>query len=322
MNKLFLIIGFVVLAISSLATTWDEPWQKEIIQKSEFFVFGKVLTTNDSLVTIDVNKSFGKNLSGIITLDNFFLLKLCSISEDHGAEFVFENGEEGYFFLKKGKNGNYQIPTPTSGFDRIVEGKVYATYRHTYHQALMPIEIYELTYKEIWSKYHSSTFESENVLKFINENLNKEPAGFEENEIELFFKQHAALETAYLMDIELDFDILKKFSECKNFHSRVSSMRAMFNLKNDQIKTYLVEYLTDKENDDFTKVIAIWTLWKMNDNDVNERLWKLRNELSDEHNGFGGNVMDPRVCTHFPSPQQAIIELRENMAMTNTIHGK
>tara|TARA_B100000809_G_scaffold241111_1_gene264021 strand:+ start:69 stop:1037 length:969 start_codon:yes stop_codon:yes gene_type:complete len=322
MNKLLLTLLSIVITVSSYATTWDEPWQKEIIQKSEYFALGKVVSANDSLVTIEITKSFGKNISGIITIDNFFLLDLCSSSGGHGAEFIFEKGEEGYLFLKKGINGNYQIPTPTSGFDRIVDKKVHATYRHTYHQAAIPVEIYEFTYKEIWNKYHSGTFKREPILEFINENLSKEPASFEEDEIELFFRQHAALETAYLLDIHLDFDILRKFASCENFHSRVAAIRVMYNLNNDQVKTYLLEYLLDKDKDDFTKVIAIWSLWKMDDSEIRKRLWKMRKKLSDEDNGFGGNIMDPRVCTHFPSPQYAIIELKENKTMANTIYSK
>lgn len=322
MNKLFFILLSLIISSSSFATTWDEPWQKEIIEKSEYFALGKVVTASDSLVTIEIKKSLGNNLSGIITIDNFFLLDLCSSSGGNGAEFIFEKDEEGYLFLKKGENGNYQIPTPTSGFDRIVEGKVHATYRHTYHQAAIPIDIYELTYKEIWDKFHSDSFDREIILEFVNQNLAKEPAGFEEDEIDLFFRQHTALESAYLLEIKLDFEILKNFALCDNFHSRVSAIRAMYYQDNDEAKTFLFEYLQDKEKDDFTKVIAIWSLWKMNDNEVNKRLWKLRKKLSDEDNGFGGNIMDPRVCTHFPSPQYAIIELKENKTMANTVYSK
>jgi len=35
--------------------------------------------------------------------------------------------------------------------------------------------------------------------------------------------------------------------------------------------------------------------------------------MSDEESGFGGNLMDPRVCTRFPSPKQAINELKNKV---------
>lgn len=157
MKKIAITLFLVIIGVSSYATTWDEPWQKEIIEKSEYFAYGTVLSASDSLVTVEIVKSFGNiKLPKIITIDNFFMLHLCSMSGGHGPEFNFDKGEKGYFFLKKGENGNFQIPTPTSGFDRIVDGKVHATYRHTYHQAAVSPEIYEFTYKEIWRKYYGS----------------------------------------------------------------------------------------------------------------------------------------------------------------------
>lgn len=312
MNKILLTLTSFILTISTYATTWDEPWQKEIIKESEHLVLARVISASDSLVQIEVIKSFDDNpLSGKITLDDFFLLDLCSMSGGHGPEFSFEQGEEGYFFIKKGKNGNYQIPTPSSGFDRIKDGKVYATYRHTYHQALVPIEDYELTYKEIWSKYHSDTFESAKVLEYIVENLSKVPAGFEEDEIDLFFKQHVSLETAYLLDIELDIETLKKFANSDNFHSQVSALRAFNLLESEAAKTYLLQYIQDEENDNFTKVIAIWSLWKIGNESIHDQLSEMKSKLSEEDTGFGGNIMDPRVCTHFPSPKSAIEELEK-----------
>lgn len=319
MNRLLSTFLAIALCLSSSATTWDEPWQKEIIQKSEYFAFGKVVFASDSLIKVELSKSFGKSLTGTISIDGFFLLDLCSYSEGHGAEFRFAIGNEAYFFLKQGNNGNYKMPTPTSGFQPIVEGNVHATYRHSYHQAALSIEDFELTYTEIWNKYHGDSYDKAKIIAFINENLNKEPAGFEDDEIDLFFKQHAALESAYLLDISLDFEILERFASCDNFHANVSAIRAMSNLNNSVTKSFLISYLKNKDQDDFTKVIAIWSLWKMNDPEVNKQLWKLRKKLSNEANGFGGNIMDPRVCTTFPSPQRAIIQLTENKTLAEKI---
>lgn len=309
MKKITIVLFVILTTISSYATTWDEPWQKEIIEQSEYFILGKVIKVSETKVTVQIEKAFGKQLEGKIVIDNFFMLHICSTSGGHGPEFNFEKNERGYFFLKKGDNGNFQIPTPSSGFDRIVERKVHATYRHTYHQASLDPEIYELTYNEIWNKYHNSEFDIAKIKTFINTNLSKEPAGFEEDEIDLFFKQHSALETAYLCGIELEFETLKKFVECDNFHSQVSALRAFGILKTDEAKKYLLEYIQNDEKDNFTIVIAIWSLWGMGDKDFNKQLSDLKESLSDEETGFGGNIMDPRVCTHFPSPKNAVIEL-------------
>ena len=317
-RRITITLCLLLWAVTSFATAWDEPWRKEIIKKSEYFVHGRVVHASDSVVTIHVLKSFGEALTDTITLDGFFLLDLCSVS-GHGPHFSFKIDQEGYLFLKKGSNGNFKIPTPSSGFDRIVEDKVHATYRHSYHQAAIPKDIYELTYTAIWNKLHNGEVEEEAVRSFIQENLSKPPAGFDEVEIDLFYAQHAALETAYLLDISLDFDILKGFAESTNFHARVSAVRAMVNDKSDQAKAYLLETLTAEDSNNFISVIAIWTLWKMNDKKITKKLWKMKNQLSREKEGFGGNIMDNRICTHFPSPQSAITELKENKGMSEKL---
>lgn len=309
MKKITTVLFIILTTLSSYATTWDEPWQKEIIEQSEYFVLAEVIKISETKVTVEIEKAFGKQIEGKIVIDNFFLLHICSYSSGHGPEFNFIKNEKGYFFLKKGDNGNYQIPTPSSGFDRIVEGKVHATYRHTYHQAAVDPETYELTYNEIWNKFHGTEYDTTKINSFINTNITKEPAGFEADEIDLFFLQHSALETAYLLDIKLDFETLKKFSESENFHSQVSALRAFSHSPTEQSKKYLLEYIQNEDKGNFTKVIAIWSLWNMGDEKINKQLIKLKDKISGEETGFGGNIMDPRVCTHFPSPKNAIVEL-------------
>ncbi len=311
MKQLFILLILLFTHLYVGATTWDEPWQKEIFQKSQFFVLAKVTEANDSFVKIEIQKSFGATLSGTIFIDDFFLLDLCSGNQNHGAEFNFEVGNEGYFFLIKGENGNYQLPTPTSGFDGLADGNVYATYRHSYHQAMVTQADYELTHSVIWAKYHDVIYTTSEIENYIFDNLSYDPAGFEEDEIAIFFKQHAALETAYLMGTELNFDLLKKFIESDNFHLQISALRVMTYSKDKLAGKYLLDFITDKKNDNFTKVIAIWSLWNMNDENIRKNLYKLENKMSNESTGFGGNIMDPRVCTHFPTPQEAISELQQ-----------
>jgi len=36
---------------------------------------------------------------------------------------------------------------------------------------------------------------------------------------------------------------------------------------------------------------------------------KNTNTASTEDNGFGGDIMDPRVCTHFPDVKSAVEQL-------------
>ncbi len=308
---LFLILTLTIQTKVS-AETWDEPWQKEIIKSADYFVLAKVLSNIDSIGTeIEILKYFGnQKLEGKILINGFSLLNMTS-SSGHGTHLDFEKDQIIYFLLTKRKDGNYAIPTPTSGFAVLDEDKnVYATYRHSYHQALVPQVIYEKTYTEIWNYYKTSEFNRENVLQLINENIDKDPAGFDENEISTFFLQHATLETAYLLDISIGLERLKKFVESDNFHSRVSALQLLSNLNNEETKDYLFDFVNNEQNENFEKVIAIWSLSKIGGKKYKEKLLGIVENQSDEETGFGGNIMDPRVGTHFPSPKGAIEKLK------------
>lgn len=305
-KRIYFLLAFVFYFIQANATTWREPWQKEIIEKSDCLVYGKVLTVSDTLVTVSIQKSFIKPLTGVIKIDAFFMLELCSYSGGHDPEFDIKQGEEGYFFLKKGENGNYQLPTPTSGFHPIVDGKVYATYRHSYHQAAIEVSVYEMTYSTIWKHYRTGKSDITEVKKFIQEYLSKPVASFEDDEIDVFFNQHAALESAYLLEIPIDFTILKKFSESSNYHSQISAIRAIGVLDSKEVKDYLIEFITGDNENNFAKVMAIWSIVNRGDKKYLKELIKKKDIISDGETGFGGNIMDPRVCTSIPSPKQAV----------------
>jgi hypothetical protein len=308
MRKFLLTLSLYFSVLSSFATTWSEPWQKEIIQKSEYLIQGEIISATDTLVIVKLLNSFGQPTEDTINIDGFFMLEMTS-SSGGGVYFMFEQGEIGYFFLKKGKNSNYQIPTPTSGFDKNVGEEVYCTYRHTYHQAMVSKEIYELTYHAIWNYYHGGKVDKEPIMKFINSRLALNVASFEEDEINQFYEQHVALETAYLLDIPLDFETLKKFASSDNYHSQISAVQAMRLINTNQCRQYLLEYIANKNNDNLPKVIAIKSIWEIADEETKQKLWKLRKKLSDDYSGFGGNIMDPRVGTYVPSPKELVIQL-------------
>lgn len=312
-EKILLLLIFVIgIQINAKAETWNEPWQKEIIKTSDYFVLAKVISNIDSIGTkLEIIKYFGdQKLTGEILINGFSKLEMTS-SSGQGLHLDFEKDQIFYFLLTKRKDGNFAIPTPTSGFAILDDDKnVYATYRHSYHQALIPQDIYEKTYTEIWSYYKTSNFDKEKIIEFINENIEKEPAGFGEDEISTFFFQHAALETAYLLDLTFELDKLKKFIDFENFHSNVSALQLLGNSDKQETKEFLFEYIKNKKNENFQKVIAIWSLNKIGGEEYRKKLIRIKNRLSDEETGFSGNIMDPRVGTHFPSPKSAVEEIK------------
>lgn len=309
LKKILLAIIFIFSALNLQAETWNEPWQKEIIEKSDYFVFGKVIENNGKNAKIKIEKRFGNEITpDEIIIDNYFLLELTS-SSGETINIDLKRNSSYYLFLKKNKNNNYSLPTPTSGFVELDNKNVIATYRHSYHQASIPQIIYELTFENIWSYYKTGKFDKTKILNFINDYLSKHPAGFAENEISLFYLQHSALETAYLLDLMPNINDVLKFAKSENFHSRVSALQLLGNYKTKESDNYLISVILDKTSANFEKVIAIWSIKKSNNKEYFELLKKNISQLSGKSEGFGGNIMDPRVGTYFPSPKQAVESL-------------
>ncbi len=298
---------FLLQLVGVKADTWDEPWQKEIIEQSDYFVLGKVIKSSDESVKIHVLHNFGyPQLDVNIEIDDFFLLKLTS-SSGQPKKFQLKNNEMYYFFLKKNEKGNYSLPTPTSGFAHLDEDQmVSATYSHSYHKAVLPQEIYEFTYTNIWNFYKYDRFDKRQINDFVDYYLSQTPAGFEDDEIEIFNHQYAAMQTAYLLGLSPKLELVEKFVVCENFYSRVSGLQLLSNYTSKGAKNILYEsLLNDELYTNFEKVIAIWSLKKIGDKNYIQRVVELKDQLSNETTGFGGNAMDPRVGTLFPSPMEA-----------------
>lgn len=314
--RVVILIFLFSVAGKGYSTTWDEPWQDKVIKEADYFVLAKIKSFDEKKgVKIEIIKSLaGKELSGKIEISDFYLLDMCSRSDGHGAEFEFEGIKESYFFIKKNEKGEYCIATPTSGFANIIDGNVYATYRHSYHQALVPVDVYEKTMQAIFKNYHGEAYDTEYINQFVNKYLSMKPAGFDEGEIKTFFLQHVSLECVYHLKITGVFEkIMPFFNYTSNFHSVVSAARALRVYNTNECKEVLMKAIADTSLGDFAHVMCIWSLSEFKPTELKERLKDIEKDASTESNGFGGNIMDPRVCTHMPRVKDALNELIEKL---------
>ncbi len=304
---------FLLGTIKTFATTWDEPWTDKVIKNADYFVLADIISYDEENgIKIKIVKQLGgKQLPSEIEITDFYLLEIVSSSNGHGAEFPsFEDIKQSYFFIKKNSKGKYCISTPTSGFDYIKEEKVYATYRHSYHQASVPIDIYEMTMTAIFNNYHNLDYDKKSIADYIEKSLSKKPAGFGENEISTFFLQHVALETIFHLRLNNYYNlILPFFNDSSNFHNRVSASRALIGSKNKEVINLLLNKIATNKDDDFTTVNCIWTLKEFKSKEIKFEVKKLIENASTEDNGFGGNIMDPRVATSFPTVKSALEDL-------------
>jgi hypothetical protein len=309
-----LLLLTVSISTKSIATTWDEPWAKEVITKATSFVLAKVISNDpEKGVKIYIIKTLGgRPLTDTVFIEGFYLLDLCSTSGGHGPEFHISTTSNCYFFLRQDDKGKFGIATPTTGFDYVLEDDegVAATYRHSYHQALVPIDIYEKTMTAIFNKHHNQPYDKEYIEKFVNEQLNKKPAGFEQDEIKTFFLQHAALETVYHLQLNVNENLVLPFlNDPNNFHNQMSGARAMSACNTSTAKQALVKAIGDTAKRNFVRVMCVWSLRDLKATGMKAQLTALEKDASDEEDDFGGNIMDSRICTRVPTLKEAIGEL-------------
>src|SRR6187399_3138177 len=147
---LFLCLAF---SMPAFATTWNEPWHKDVVSKADSFgLYEVVSTTSRHAVFKKVQTLAGIATGESVEVDGFYGLSVTTTSSfspgvDGDWESTFRSGSRYYLFLKKAPTGNtWGIATPSTGFASISpEGKVMATYRISLHQAFVDPKIYELT---------------------------------------------------------------------------------------------------------------------------------------------------------------------------------
>jgi len=321
MKSVYLIAVFIVAGIiQGKSTTWDEAWQDSIIFKADNFIYGKIKECKKNSIKVEIIRAYGEKISSkTIIIDSYNDLHRSSWSSAAAYEEWFstylENNMEIFFFVQKNKLGkNYSIPTPTSGYAPIVKGKVYATYRHSYHQALVSPEIYEKTMLAIFNHYHLLPYDRSFIDSFVFQQLIQKPASFEPDEVEIFFQQHVAMECIYHLQLQPKYALLIPFFyDTSNIHNQISAARALVAFNTIECKNELINVISDTISSNFLKVMCIWSLQRFNPIELKPILEEEYKTASDDYVSFGGNIMDPRIGTSMPSVKSALALLIENL---------
>ncbi len=307
----------LLLASSAWAATWNEPWQDEVLRKADAVVKAEVLANDGKSVSLKVVKTLaGDEVPEKATIDGFSLLRLGSRTVGAGddeLEFHFKKGSTCYFFLTKQKDGkSWAIATPTTGFAAVVDGNVTATYRHSYHQALVTEDLYETTMKAMFLKTHGKKVDSDALRKTLLPIIKRDPQpapkdAKDKDTAKRFFEQHAALETLAYFSRAEDLKLLEPFLKCDDFHVQISAVRALGGLDSREARDRLIGFL-EGDGKGFAKVMAVWEFKRQNAREYLPKLKELQGKAPEDHVGFKGNLMDPRVGTRFPESLKAALD--------------
>lgn len=312
MLRSILILCLSILSAPLFSLSWDEPWQDEVMRESDYFILARVLDPKPGSVKIQVIKQFGdKKVEDQITLEGFHMLRPCA-NDTSSPSFFFTVIDTVYLFLKK-KDIGYCIPTPTAGYAIVSSGKVLATFRHSFHQVQVSMGTYEKCMGAIWNSYKGLPYDKKIVTEYVEKPLKQKPAGFNEKEIGLFFSQHIALEMSYHLKLTDNFALVKNFVNCPNNHLMISAVQAMGNYETPEAKKMLVAFLKDPAKDNFTKVLAVKSLVRLNPKEHKAELRKIWETASQSPIAFSSNPSDPRNCTELPTLKDALQMLLEDL---------
>ena len=315
-NTLKLAIGpfLCLLPCAALATTWDEPWHERVVKEADSFVKVQVVNNENGkqLALKTLKQIAGASVPTEFTVDRFWLLQLTSSSGGHGPEFRLAPGGAFYMFVKKNSTGaNWALPTPTAGYAKVEGESIVATYRHSYHMALVSQTLYEPTMTSIFQFLHSQPYDTQFIEQLFKQQLTVPPQDVTDDvkseQSQRFFAQHVALECFYYFGTEKDYGLLEPFLLQDGYHVQISAVRALSAVKTEKAGQRLVEFIRGKGNS-FAKVMAVWGIRRLNAKDRLPALLEYIGKAPDEEAGFGGNIMDPRVGTHFPSSVKAAVE--------------
>jgi len=312
--RILVVLVTLLCCFKSLAHTWDEPWHDDVVKGSNSFAIFKVIKNSGNSLTLELIKHIsGEKPHSTVLVDGFYLYDIASTntkSDEHG--FWLEDGAKVYMFLLK-QGDSYKIASPTSGYAEILDdGSVAATYRHSLHQAKAIADNYEKTQICIFDTLHGSKCNAATIEKSIIAPLTDRVAILSEqataSDFYLFFKQHVALETAFLIEYPIEIDVLNPFLKSQFFHAEISAVRALSVASGTSRVNKLVSFIQSDKSSDVAKVMAVIMLKNVDGNNINPSIVEYYNQASESEVSLGANIMDPRVGTWYPHSVKKAIE--------------
>ena len=115
-----------------------------------------------------------------------------------------------------------------------------------------------------------------------------------------FFHQHAALETAAVLGLNLPEQVLTRFQASDFFHVQISTLRYLTLSKRDARYAEIAEFVC---NDTKHPLARRFGLLFLEDGDAREESGTLESciDSTDDESLSLVNIMDPRISTRFPN---------------------
>lgn len=294
----------LLLPVTSWATTWDEPWRSEVIENATSFGLYLVESAEGPTVTLTkVRHLAGKPTPETLELSGYSTLRLGSESS-HDWQARLDSGSKYYLFLGGSASDGWGLPTPTAGADLLQpDGIVQATYRLSVHKAAVRAEIYELTQVCLFQVLHGRKCALDEVRAFVDDTLSQPVAELSPDAspatARRFFHQHAALETAAMLDLEVREEDFARYFASDFFHVQISALRYLASSPRPTRYREIAEFVCDDTKHPLSRGFGVLFLDRADARSAAETLKGCLDRLDGEPMSLV-RLMDPRIGTYFP----------------------
>lgn len=302
----FLAVPLAIFAMAASATTWDEPWQKQVIANASSFGLYEVIEVKGSHAKLRTIKTLaGMPTPAEFEIDGDYALVYTSGNPDHEHDLAMQAGGKAYL-LPKLVGKKWKLPTPSSGIDSLQPNgeNVAATYRISFHQTLQPADAYERVQICLFKKLHGGDCDTSKLSADLLDPLKQKPASLSESATEadqtLFFRQHVALESSYLLDEPLPLTTIEPFLQSGFFHQQISAVRALSIARDAERDARIVAFIKDDSRTGVARAMAIFLAYQDKNQVVLTALKGYQPKNPKEETYLPLNIMDPRVGTAFP----------------------
>lgn len=304
----------LLLAPLAHAGTWDEPWHDEVLRQADTLGLYEVVQVDAKKLTLRrIRTLAGEQTPDQLVVDGLYRLPHHEDTAGHGLDesmaFV-EAGEQSYLLLKR-VDGHWQLPTPSSGFATLIaEGRVAATYRASFHQAVQDADDYERVQACLFRALHDGECDVATLAAELDAPLAETPGGLNgtEADAERFFRQHVALESAALLKRSLPLSTLEPFLQDAGYHTQLSAVRALVVNAEPGRNARLLAFIQDPERDVSARAMGVQLAAGLGDAALIAALKAYGPEAPEDEAALAMDIMDPRIGTRFPASVKAAIE--------------
>lgn len=318
----FLILGWMVLAggipQNVLAETWSEPWHREVLLRSDSLAEVEFLRKRrDSIEVRVLGVLAGESLPERVRIASPAKMPLTSASGHREALTPWIALGRRHFVLLARDGKVWRLQSPSAGADDVMPGgQVAATYRISFTKAAQSESEYRRLQPCVFNVVKGRPCDVEALSDLLVTPLQEPASGLgpdvSADEGPRFFKQHAALESSYLLRQPLTLERVEPFLGHGFFHTQISAVRALAVINDVRATERLERFVRDGSRTGVARSMAVVMLAERGEVETIKRLQSEVDDVADidaESELPIQSIMDPRIGTWFPGTVRDAIRL-------------